>query len=352
MSSGHLTIDLGAIVANWRAMSRRAGVPTAAVVKADAYGLGAERVVTALSGAGCRDFFIAMAEEGPAVRRAAGPQARIFVLSGHMTGDKDLVAGADLAPVLNSIGQMTRHFEATPEAPFALQLDTGMNRLGMEWDEWAAVAEIALSQGPELVMSHLACADEPDHPMNAFQLDLFRQMTDGISVPRSLSATGGILLGPDYHFDLVRPGIGLYGGAPHDAAHPVVRLDLPVIQCRDLAPGEIVGYGNSWQATRPSRIATVGGGYADGILRAAGGRLSLWHEGVPCPLAGRISMDTVCVDLTDLGPGAADPRHLSLLCPEQGVDAVALAAGTIGYEILTALGARYTRRATGPSGPG
>ena len=344
MSTGTLTVDLDALVANWRALADRAGVPAGGVVKADGYGLGAERVAGALARAGCRDFFVAVAEEGAAVRRAVGPEPRIVVLSGHMAGDAELIAAHDLAPALNSVDQLTRQFEALPGAPFAIQLDTGMNRLGLEAEEWAAVAEIALSRGPLLVMSHLACADEPDHPMNPYQLAEFRRLTDGIAVPRSLSATGGILLGPDYAFDLVRPGVGLYGGLPFEEARPVVRLDLPVIQCRDLGEGEVVGYGNSWQATRPSRIATVSGGYADGILRAAGAGLSLWHAGTPCPLAGRISMDLITVDVTDLG---TDPETLSLLCAEQGVDDLATAAGTIGYEILTALGNRYARSVAG-----
>jgi alanine racemase len=165
-------------------------------------------------------------------------------------------------------------------------------------------------------------------------------MTDGLGVPRSLAATGGILLGPDYHFDLVRPGIGLYGGLPFDHAQPVVTLDLPVIQARDLQAGEVAGYGNAWQAERPSRLATVSSGYADGILRSASHRLTFWAGDTPCPAVGRISMDLIIVDITDL---PADPETLTLLGPRQGVDAVAEAAGTIGYEVLTSLGPRYRR---------
>ena len=340
MSTGRLTADLDALVANWRALAGRAGVEAGGVVKADGYGLGAGRVAAALARAGCRNFFVAVAEEGATVRRAVGPEPRITVFSGHMAGDSALIAAQGLTPALNSTAQVTRHFEATPEAPFAIQLDTGMNRLGLEPEDWAEVAGIALERAPTLVMSHLACADEPDHPMNRRQLDRFRRMTDGIAAPRSLAATGGILLGAEYRFDLVRPGIGLYGGLPFAEARPVVGLDLPVIQCRAVAEGETVGYGNAWTAARPSRIACVSGGYADGILRAAGPKLSLWHRGTACPLAGRISMDLICVDVTDL---PEDPETLSLLCAEQGVDRVADAAGTIGYEVLTSLGTRYAR---------
>ena len=341
MSTGHLTIDLDAVVANWHALDRMTGCATGAVVKADGYGLGAARVARALAHAGARHFFVAVAEEGAAVREALGPGPEINVFSGHMRGDTDIIADMMLTPMLNSVEQVTRHFEALPGHPFGVQLDTGMNRLGMEWDEWAAVAEIVLAQRPTLVMSHLACADEPDHPMNPYQLDVFHQMTDGISTPRSLSATGGILLGQKYHFDLTRPGIGLYGGAPFDQAQPTVRLDLPVVQTRQLAAGEVVGYGNTWQAERPTVLATVSGGYADGLLRALTGKLRFWSENTPVPAVGRVSMDLITVDVTDL---PEVPHTLSLLGPHQGVDAVAQAAGTIGYEVLTSLGPRYARR--------
>jgi alanine racemase len=176
--------------------------------------------------------------------------------------------------------------------------------------------------------------------MNPYQLDLFRQMTDGLNVPRSLAATGGILLGPDYAFDLVRPGIGLYGGLPFEHARPVVTLDLPVIQVRDLQEGEVAGYGNAWQASRPSRLATVSAGYADGVFRALTGHLTLWHGDTPCPAVGRVSMDLIIVDVTDLGQ---DPEALALIGPRQTVDQLAQAAGTIGYEVLTSLGPRYVR---------
>jgi alanine racemase len=219
-----------------------------------------------------------------------------------------------------------------------------MNRLGMEAADWAGLAETALAQKPRLVMSHLACADEPDHPMNAAQLAEFRRMTDGIDAPRSLSATGGILLGPAYHFDLTRPGIGLYGGLPFEAASPVVHLDLPVIQIRNVAPGETVGYGNSWTAERPTRLATLAAGYADGITRHLSNRVVLWHGDTPCPLRGRVSMDLLTVDVTDCD-GA--PEALSLLNDRQGVDTLADLAGTIGYELLTQLGHRYRRHLAG-----
>ncbi len=344
MSTGHITIDLDAIIANWRALDKMSKTETAAVVKANGYGLGAGRVAKALAKAGARKFFVAVAEEGAAIRQALGEGVQINVFSGHMRGDTDMIGDLGLTPMLNSIDQISRHFESLPGAPFGIQLDTGMNRLGMEWDEWGAIAEIALAQHPTLVMSHLACADEPDHPMNAFQLDVFHQMTDGISVPRSLAATGGILLGKDFHFDLTRPGIGLYGGAPFTKAKPVVQMDLPVVQIRHISEGEVVGYGNAWQAERPSKVATLAAGYADGLLRAMSDKATFYYGADPCPLIGRVSMDLITVDITDL---PEEPHALTLLGKQQTVDHLATAAGTIGYEILTSLGARYTRRTKG-----
>ncbi len=343
MATGRLTIDLDAIAANWRALDRlsSSGTQTGAVVKADAYGLGVARVTRALAQAGARRFFVAAAEEGATVRQALGPGPQICIFSGHMAGDTDMIGDLDLTPMLNSIEQVTRHLEALPGHPFGVQLDTGMNRLGMEPAEWEAAAAFILDAGPELLMSHLACADEPDHPMNAAQLATFRQLTDGTDIPRSFAATGGILLGPAYHFDLTRPGIGLYGGQPFEAAQPVVALSLPVVQLRELEAGETVGYGCTWVAEGPARIATVAGGYADGLLRALSNHVVLWHGATPCPVAGRVSMDLITVDVSHLDEV---PAALDILGPEQGVDDLAAVAGTIGYEILTALGHRYGRR--------
>lgn len=340
MTSATLTIDLGAIVRNWQALDAQTDCETAAVVKASGYGLSAPHVARVLARAGARQFFVATAQEGADLRAHLGFGPEIHVFSGHMDGDTEAIRSAHLIPHLNSVDQMLRHVEALPGAAFGIQLDSGMNRLGMEPVEWSAVRDIAVAQGPVLLMSHLACADDPDHPMNARQLDTFRAMTDGLDIPRSLAATGGILLGPDYHFDMTRPGIGLYGGLPFADADPVVTLDMPVIQVRDVDPGETVGYGNTWVADRPSRIATVSGGYADGLIRAMGPKTILHAGDVPCPVVGRVSMDLITADVTDLGQ---DPETLQVLGAHTRVDALADAAGTIGYEILTALGGRYHR---------
>ncbi|MCU0854610.1 MAG: alanine racemase, partial [Rhodobacteraceae bacterium] len=216
--------------------------------------------------------------------------------------------------------------------------------LGMEPAEWAAVRDIVLPAGPRLVMSHLACADEPGHAMNALQLSRFGEMTDGIGAPRSFSATGGIILGRDYHFDLTRPGVGLYGGLPFEQARSVVGLTLPVVQIRDLAPGETVGYANTWAAPARTRLATVSAGYADGLFRTLSSRATVYADGTPCPVVGRVSMDLITVDITQL---ERDPAEVEVLGPHQSVDRLADVAGTIGYEVLTSLGNRYRRRYAG-----
>ncbi|WP_380058508.1 alanine racemase [Falsihalocynthiibacter sp. SS001] len=343
MSTGKLKIDLNALASNWRTLDALTGptVETAAVVKADGYGCGVSRVAKALAQVGARRFFVATAEEGAGVRQALGPGPEICVFSGHMAGDTDMIHDLQLTPMLNSLSQITRHFESLPGSHFGIQLDTGMSRLGMEPTEWHAVRDIALSQSPRLVMSHLACADEPDHSANDAQLQNFRNMTQGVSAPLSLSATGGILLPSEYHFDIVRPGVGLYGGLPFEDASPVVHLSLPVIQTRTLEEGDTVGYGCTWQADKQTVVATVSGGYADGIFRALSNNAMFWFGNIPCPVIGRVSMDLITVDITHLDQS---PEQLDLLCEHQTVDDLALAADTIGYEILTSLGHRYTRR--------
>ncbi|WP_090220149.1 alanine racemase [Litoreibacter janthinus] len=336
MGTGTLQIDLNALVENWRALDRQTATETGAVVKADGYGLGAGRVAKALAGAGVRTFFVAVVEEVAALRAVLGPDPVINVFSGHMEGDTQALADLGAIPMLNSPEQVARHKVRLPNHPFGLQIDTGMNRLGIETYDWSP----EMSRDATLVMSHLACADEPDHAGNKAQLRAFLDMTAGILAPRSLSATGGTLLGPEYHFDLTRPGIGLYGGLPFAGASPVARLDLPVVQTRSVKPGEPVGYAHAFIAETPRIIATVSAGYADGLIRALSGKATLFAGDIPCPLAGRVSMDLLTVDVTHIEDM---PDHLTILGPQQTVDQLADAAGTIGYEILTSLGHRYKR---------
>ncbi|WP_108858456.1 alanine racemase [Ruegeria sp. Alg231-54] len=340
MGTAHLTINLHALASNWRALDAKTKVETGAVVKADAYGLGAGPVSATLAEEGVRQFFVAAAEEGAAVREAVGPKPQIFVFSGFMEGDNGLHYADNLIPLINSPEQYKRLRQAMPDRPFGVQLNSGMNRLGLEPADWAELRPEMEANNPVVVMSHLACADEPDNPMNQQQLKSFREMTDGVTAPRSLAATGGTMLGSEFHFDFCRPGIGLYGGMPFADAKPVVAIDLPVVQVRPVDVGETVGYGNSWIARRPSRIATVAAGYADGLHRAIGGGIDVFFGNQPCPVVGRISMDLITVDVTDL---PEDPERLRILNGHQTVDDLAEAAGTIGYEILTSLGARYSR---------
>lgn len=346
MPSGTLHIDLEAVAANWRALDRLSGqgCETAAVVKADAYGLGVPQVAPRLALEGARAFFVATADEGLEVRRVLGPEPRIYVLYGHMPGDTVTLQRADLVPMITSLEQAVLHIESLPRHPFGVQLDTGMNRLGLKAADWAEVAPILLEAEPVLLMSHLACADEPGHPMNDAQLRNFRHMIEGIDVPLSLAATGGTLLGDAYHFDMTRPGIGLYGGRPFADADPVVALDLPVIACFDVAAGEASGYGGTWTARSPTRLATIAAGYADGLHRALAPGVQVMVGPVACPVVGRVSMDLMTVDIGHLD---RDPDLVTLLNAHLGVDDLAETAGTIGYEMLTSLGRRYGRRYRG-----
>ncbi len=344
MARGILTIDLDAVTRNWTALSRMADCETAAVVKADGYGTGATHVALALARAGARSFFVALAHEGAALRQAIGAGPAIHVLSGHMAGDGAILRDHDLIPMLTGPDQVARHLATMPGHHFGVQLDTGMNRLGLKEAEWQALSSEVLAKKPVLALMHLACADEPDHPMNTRQLAVFHRMTDGLGLRRTAAATGGILLGKAYHFDMVRAGIGLFGAAPFKAGEPVVTLSLPIIQVRSVERGETVGYSCGWTAPGPNRIATLAAGYADGIFRSLSGKATLWAGDTPCPLVGRVSMDLITVDVTHL---PELPEALDLIGPHQTADALAAVAGTIGYEILTALGPRYERRYIG-----
>ncbi len=341
MTTATLSIDLRAIVANWQALDALSApnVETSAVVKANGYGLGAKVVAGALAKAGVRSFFVALAEEGASLRKALGNGPVIYVFSGLMATDVPLIRDYNLVPLLNSAKQLVKFRMGLPDLPYGVQIDTGMSRLGMELSEYIMVRDKIAKA--ELIISHLACADEPDHTQNAKQLQYFNEMTRGFSTRRSLAATGGILLGVDYHFDMVRTGIGLYGGEPFADAAPVATVSIPVIQTRKIKAGQSVGYAAHWTAKRPTKIATLAAGYADGLIRAIGnGGLSVWADNTPCPIVGRVSMDLITVDVTDL---KRTPDHMEIINAHQTVDQVAKAAGTIGYEILTSLGARYKR---------
>ena len=350
-----LTVDLAALRANYRRLCRQAGgARVAGVVKADAYGLGAERVAPVLWAEGCRTFFVAHLSEALALRPVLPDEAEILVLNGLAPGDERRCADAGIAPVINSAAQLDA-WSALARAlgrplPAALQVDSGMARLGLAPEEVAAIAaDPARLDGIDvtLVMSHLACADEPNHPANRAQLEAFRVLAAQLpEARRSLANSAGVFLGPDFHFDLCRPGIALYGGQPFEGPEnpmrAVARLDARVIQIREVPAGAGVGYGWSLVTPGAMRLATIGIGYADGWPRALSNRLGAYHEGQALGAAGRVSMDSV---ILDIGSAALKPGDLvELIGPHQSLGEVAATAGTIPYEILTALGQRFERR--------
>jgi len=343
MPASTLTVDLNALTQNWQALDAKSSVnvETAAVVKADAYGLGTEKTCQALARTGVRSFFTALTQEAKKVRQAVGQTADIYSFSGYSAPIAKDLKEQNLIPILSAPEHVRDFLSATTDSPFAVQLDSGMNRMGLEPAEFAALKDHIIRRKPKLILSHLACADEPSHPQNAQQLHCFHQMTDGLNIRRSFAATGGTLLGADYHFDLCRTGIGMYGGMPFAQAKPVVTVTIPVLQTRGVVVGETVGYSATWVAKRPTRIATIAAGYADGLIRAMGsGNVNLWADGTPCPIVGRISMDLITVDITDLDH---TPTSLEIMNKHQTADQLAAAASTIGYEILTSLGGRYKR---------
>jgi alanine racemase len=365
--SGHarLSIDIAAAIWNYNEIRRRIGrAEAAAVVKADAYGLGADVLSPAFLAAGCRTFFVATPEEGFTLRAALppSPAATLYVLHGLAGAAAKTLDEAGLTPVLSSPEDLAkaRAYAKARGKPLsaALHFDTGMNRLGLDAD---GNGPDLTGLTPTLLMSHLAVADEPEHPLNARQRDRFEALRGRFpGVRASLSGSAGVLLGSPYHYDLVRPGIALYGGNPAKAGpnpfKAVARLEAPILQCREVAAGESVGYGASYRTERATRVATLGIGYADGYLRSLGNRGAVMLGGQSAPVIGRISMDLITVDVTDTPPALSRPGQFAELMGEAlTLDALAEAAGTANYEILTRLGQRLARRypppasATGPA---
>ncbi len=366
VAPARLVIRPQAVVENWRRMQAMSGKARAsAVVKADAYGLGAEDIVPALYEAGCRDFFVAVPDEGMLARQVA-PDARIFVLSGVWPGTEAQFFDYDLVPVLASEDQIACWTNAVSQAgdhPCALMVDTGMNRLGLTVDEAAELANDPTrpaSFSPVLVMSHLACADRPDHPLNRQQLESFQQVaTEFEGIESSLSNSAGTALGADYHFNVTRPGIALYGGgtgrADMSAGMSAVTAEARIVQLRNINAGECVSYGATFMASRDTRLAVVAAGYADGIHRSLSGEGVPLRQAVPqgaigfinghrVPVAGRITMDLTIFDVTDVPETEIRVGdYIELFGENIHLDEAASAAGTIGYELLTSLGNRYQR---------
>lgn len=356
-----LTVDLGALRENYARLRRMSGsAECAAAVKGDAYGTGGPEAVRALSDAGCKTFFVAQLSEAARVRETL-PDAIIYVLNGLVFAEASAYEGLQLRPVL-----------ATPEEieawaafcrtrgerlPAALHVDTGINRLGLtarEVEQLSGAPETLAAFELTLVMSHLACADDPDNPMNAEQVAAFDSLRAMLpEVPASLANSGGVLNGAAYHYDLVRPGVALYGGNPlanrHNGMQAVVSVESTVLQVREIAVGKTVGYGAMWKARRPSRIAVVPIGYYDGYFRSLFDTQTDDPAGVHiagrfAPLAGRVSMDMITVDVTDIAPeNVHRGTAVEVIGPNISVDDVARWAGTIPYEVLTALGSRFAR---------
>jgi alanine racemase len=358
--NGILTVDLDAIVANWRKLEKTA-VPAecSAVIKANAYGCGIEPVAKALFAAGCKTFFVATLDEAR-VARAAVPQAVIYSLGGFFQNTGEAYAKIDCRPVIGELNELAEWDMFCRRSGWsggaAIHIDTGMNRLGLTIQEaQGLIPRInAGDHGITLVMSHLVSAEQLHSPVNARQLAAFREIQSHFTgVPASLANSSGIYLGPPFVFDLVRPGAALYGVNPTPEAdnpmQPVVDLKARIIQTRSIERGDTVGYGGTWTARRPTKLAIVASGYADGYFRAASASdgtrgADVIVAGKRCPIAGRVSMDLIAVDITDLPPNAARRGHMVTLIGEGiTVDELAHHFGTIGYEVLTSLGRRFAR---------
>jgi len=359
--AARLTVRLDAVVANYRLCQRLVGpASVSGVVKADGYGLGAVAVTRALAAAGCDTFFVARLEEGIGLRKVA-PSARIFVLDGAAPDTVPALITHRLTPVLNSLAEIAGWSaaarETRSELECAIHIDTGMSRLGLPGEELSRLASDAKHRLEHLRVvlwvSHLACADDPTAKMNAIQLDRFRTALAMLPpAPASFASSGGVLLGKDYAFDMVRPGIGLYGGnvqhAPKNPFAIAAVLTGRVLQLRRIDRGESVGYGASFRAKRPTVIATVALGYADGLMRAIGNRGVAAIAGARAPIVGRVSMDLVTLDVTDLPPATlSTDTEAEFFGDAIALEEVAAAADTAAYEVLTAIAPRVPRHYTG-----
>ncbi|WP_424362674.1 alanine racemase [Methylocystis parvus] len=362
VETGLLTVDLSAIAANWRKVAGLAGgAECGAVVKADGYGLGQAAVMRALAGVGCKTFFVANLLEGETAR-ALAPDAAIYVLDGVVPGCAPRLAAADLRPCIGSFAELEEWAAAGAtlgrKLAAALHFDTGMHRLGFPPRAAGEVAARAHGIAPTLVMSHFLSSQLPDDPVNARQIgDFLAVRAHFPGIAGSIANSSGVFLPQKPHFDLVRPGYALYGGNPTPGvANPMraaARLSARIVSTRDLGPGDTVGYDGVWKAPRPSRVATIGAGYADGLpvsATAAPGKPAgeAVVGGVRCPFIGRVSMDYIVLDVTDAPKVAAERgQWVELLGETIDVEELALRARTIGYEVLTRLGRRYARRYVG-----
>lgn len=356
-ASGYLTIDLAALARNYALLARDvAPARAAAVVKADAYGLGADRVAPRLYAEGCRHFFVAQFVEALRLRPLLADDARIFVLNGLLPGNESACARHGIVPVINSLEQWRQWADAAKAAgrilPGVLQFDTGMSRLGVPPEEREALAALVKAEAGIavlFVMSHLASADDAESAQNASQLAEMQAVAAAFpQFDLCFANSGGIFLGQPYHGVLARPGIALYGGAPvsgrANPMEPVVSLDVAVVQTRTVQAGARVGYSGTHVVTGETRLATIAAGYADGLSRSLSGRGAVYCDGIRLPIVGRVSMDSITIDISALPQGRLTlGSRVELLGPNQTLEDVARDAGTISYEILTGLGNRYQR---------
>ena len=334
-----LTVDSAALVSNWRALAEQAGVPAGAAIKADGYGLGASEAMNALHGAGCRDFFVSIWAEAEELGEI--PEgARLAVLHGVGPDDVNAALQSTVTPVLNSIEQVARWKEAAPVRPCDVMIDTGMNRLGLRPDEVSSIEGLSI----DTLHSHLACADE-DNDLNARQLQRFREVASAVPAKRySLANSAGIFLGRDYSFDLVRPGLALYGGIPRPEAQgriqQVARVEAQVVQRRTIRAGESCGYGATFVAAAYTEAAILNIGYADGYLRGFSSKGAAFAGEYALPVLGRVSMDLIAVGCD----AAPDLREGDWVEIDYDLPTASEASGLSQYELLTALGSRFERR--------
>lgn len=339
-----LIVDLSALSANFHTLSRIGGVPVHPVVKADAYGLGAAAVARKLMTEGADTFFVARLAEGEALRQTLGSRPTIYVLDGCGAGDVLRLQAARLRPVLNAPEQI-RRWLGSDGGPSAIQIDTGMNRLGIRPEDAPEPFP-----GLEMVLSHLACADDPYDAMNSAQRAQFELVSRRYpGTVRSFANAGGTFLGSDYAFDALRPGISLYGGGPEgrtdDRLKPVAAFRADILQIREVPEGETVGYARGFSAPSPLTLAIAGVGYADGVLRSCYPNSKAWVNGELRPIIGRVSMDLLAINVTDLAVAPGD--QIELYGPHHPIDDAALDAGTIAYELLTSVSARVPRTYVG-----
>ena len=359
--TGELTVDLRAIADNWKLIrsNLNSGIACGAVVKANAYGLGVDRIAPRIYKAGCRHFFVANFKEAMQLRSLIGLDAKVFVLSGCIAGAEQEFIRRNVTPVIVSVDMFERWWSVARHESLAeavLKVNSGMGRLGLEERELQLLCgqpQRLKEAGIAYLMSHLACADDHRHPLNMEQIERFERMSRrlgelGLEVETTLSNSARVFLGEQTHCNIVRPGIALYGGnpgLPDNPMHPVVGLRLPIIQVRKLPAGESIGYGATKRYDDERLIAVVSGGYADGIFRSLSNRGWGYCGGKRVPIVGRVSMDSTMFDVT----GAEGAERLKegdaveLLGEHVSIDELAEAAGTISYEMLTSFGSRYQR---------